>query len=43
MKKILRKQEMTRVNGTVPPESDAKSIDDSKSNLDSDDGSWLFY
>ncbi|VDN51394.1 unnamed protein product [Dracunculus medinensis] len=37
MKKILRKQEMTRVNGTVPPESDAKSIDDSKSNLDSDD------
>ncbi|VDM36410.1 unnamed protein product [Toxocara canis] len=38
MKKILRKQEVTKLNGATSSEGDAKSIDDSKSNCDSDDG-----
>lgn len=38
MKKILRKQEVTKMNGATSSEGDAKSIDDSKSNCESDDG-----
>uniref|UniRef100_A0A0M3INP1 Homeobox domain-containing protein n=1 Tax=Ascaris lumbricoides TaxID=6252 RepID=A0A0M3INP1_ASCLU len=37
MKKILRKQEVTKMNGATSSEGDAKSIDDSKSNCESDD------
>lgn len=41
MKKIQRKQETTKTNGTACSETDAKSNADSKSNCDSVDGTSI--